>query len=741
MAYKGYVGEIPAGDGGANFDQNPGRVPITDLIDADGVITQDGLLQKEPGAVLFDRAGIAGTTGGAPYAQATLSGDRSWGMIGATLRGASIAFVPASTMTSNSPVGVGPSFKVELTVPAGGIAAGSCIVVSSHLFTIRPDSTVVCTDDVGNTYNIMIGGIWPPFGPVITRLFVALNVLALSAGQKITLSFDSMSMSLNHVAVGNQFTGITTLAATNRVQNEGFSDTAYVLYGSVMDLPSLLIAAGGLADTASTTVTPNYNFIKCGEATNGPGSTHSRGWQQYRIDLPDTSTVIVGLQDWRPNTSVQRIISTTLGGRIYKEVAGNLDAVLLVSGLSHTARPGRFVEGGQEAPGNNRKLFYFNGVDPVQVLSGDGAVTSAISKEAADWDPYWPLGGMIQRNHLAAWGNLNDPHRLYLSTVADHEDFQTNTGADVTLTYSCYPSVGDRLYSGAKHLGLLWLFKWPRGIFWLDDSDPDTTLWSLQMHTEALGCAPTPFGALTIDNDVMILSSTGYFHLLSAVQGGVVRASNLSMAMHHAKWLRDHINLSKLSQAISVWYPHKKWAIWGLPSTGSSINDLVLLFDFSDVNEAGELPRLFVSNRDNIDALALRLESDQIERPMLGEGGLVWLLDRDARNKDGSGYLGRYQTARTDFHHVEPRLAAREKIFDHLELVKTPTSGTLTVKVEIDGTLTKTLSFDLSKRRQRRRIDGSGYELSLICENEVADVNFLIERHLVLFREGEEGRI
>jgi hypothetical protein len=239
----------------------------------------------------------------------------------------------------------------------------------------------------------------------------------------------------------------------------------------------------------------------------------------------------------------------------------------------------------------------------------------------------------------------------------------------------------------------------------------------------------------------MFISAAGNFHLLSAVQGGVVRDSNLSMAMHHAKWLRDNVNRSKLSQVISVWYPDKKWAIWGLPSVGSSINDLVLLFDFSEVHEAGVLPRFFISHRDNIDALALRLESDQIDRPMLGEGGLVWLLDRDARNKDGSGYLGRYKTARTDFSHIEARFAAREKLFDHLEIVKTPTSGTLTVGVELDGTVTNTLNLDLSRRRQRHRIDGSGYELALICENEVTDVNFLIERHLVLFREGEEGRI
>lgn len=118
MAYKGYVGEIPAGEGGANFDQNPGRVPITDLIDADGVIVQDGLLQKEPGADLFGESGAK--------AQATLSAASRWGVAAVSLKGVTIALVSASTMTNAAAVGVGPTFKVELTIPAGGAGLPRC---------------------------------------------------------------------------------------------------------------------------------------------------------------------------------------------------------------------------------------------------------------------------------------------------------------------------------------------------------------------------------------------------------------------------------------------------------------------------------------------------------------------------------------------------------------------------------------------------------------------------------------
>lgn len=732
MAYKGYVGEIPAGEGGANFDKNVGRVPITDLINADGVIVEDGLLQKEPGAELFDETGLVGSA----RAQATLSTTREWAMVGVSLKGSGIAFVGASTMTDNSDVGTSPR-TVELTVPVGGIAAGSCIVVSSHLFTPRSDSSVSCEDDVANSYVEVSEKTGPN---VVTRIFVALNVSALTSGQKITLYFDVNSAGLSHVAIGNEFTGILTSSAIDKeASNSGSDATPYVLYGSLSTLPELLVAAGNVNEFTTVTVTADLGFTKCGEATNGPGGANNRGWQQYRIDT--TIKTIIGLQDWRPSSSVQRIITAALDGNIYKEVSGDLDSVTLVSGLSTTARPGKFVEGGQEAAGNNRKLFYFNGVDPIKVLSGDGATMATITLPAADWNPNWPRSGIIHSNRLAAWGNPNDPHRLYLSTASDHEDFQTNTGADPTRTYSVYPSIGDRLYSGAVHLALLWLFKWPVGIFWFDDSDPDPSIWEIKRHTDALGCAPSPYAALGIDNDIMFLSADGNFHLLSAVQGGVIRDSNLSMAMRHAGWLRENLNLSKLSQVISRWYPHKKWALWGLPSAGSSINDLVLLFDFSEVHQAGDLPRFFPSHRDNIDALALRLESDQIERPMIGEGGLVWLLDRAARTKETAGYLGRYQTARTDFRHLEPRLLAREKLFDHVEIVKTPTTGTLTLKIEIDGTVRKTLSFDLSRRRERQRIDGCGHELALIGENNVAGVNFKIERHLVFFREGEEGRI
>lgn len=61
MSYGGLVGSIPAGLGGLNLDLNLTRIPATDLQRAEGIVMEDGVWRKEPGADPFDTAGIVGT--------------------------------------------------------------------------------------------------------------------------------------------------------------------------------------------------------------------------------------------------------------------------------------------------------------------------------------------------------------------------------------------------------------------------------------------------------------------------------------------------------------------------------------------------------------------------------------------------------------------------------------------------------------------------------------------------------
>ena len=66
------------------------------------------------------------------------------------------------------------------------------------------------------------------------------------------------------------------------------------------------------------------------------------------------------------------------------------------------------VEGGAEVAGNNKKLFLFTRINPVQVLSGDGALMVAIALPPLDWTgSFQPGCGFIHQGYLWAAGNAN----------------------------------------------------------------------------------------------------------------------------------------------------------------------------------------------------------------------------------------------------------------------------------------------------------------------------------------------
>lgn len=543
-------------------------------------------------------------------------------------------------------------------------------------------------------------------------------------------------------AVAAEFSNVATPTAARSATTLVTSPTSLAVSTlPVATVPALLI--GSIATGPTVAVTPTGGWTTGDRADTTGGPPFLSGLLLYRVDT--TSPTIIALDDWRPTSVLQRIVTASLDGAVYKELGGDLDAVVLSSGLSVTARPGRFIEAGKEAAAQNRKLFYLNGTDAVRFLDGDAAtmtVLNGATQAAADWSgTNQPINGIVHRSRLILFGNLNDPHRLYFSTTTSHADFRTSGGADPARNYAVYPALGDRIYGAATYQGVPWFWKWPRGMFWFDDSDPDPTLWQIQQRTAAVGCAPSPYAVCPIDNDVLFMAADARFHLLSSLREGTLWDSDLSAALRLSPWIRANVNLSRLSQITSVWYPHKKRALFGVPSTTSLTNDLTLVFDFLESTVDNPLPRFFYSRRDAVDALALRLSADQIERPMLGEAGFVFLLDQDARNKGGAGYPGRYQTPHSDFRHIDPTLEGRKKIPAHLDLYCTPTSGTLTVTPVWDRVNQPPITFDLTKRRQRfSHMTGSFYEGSFIVDSSgLADADHKIHRLLLAFAEGDES--
>jgi len=418
---------------------------------------------------------------------------------------------------------------------------------------------------------------------------------------------------------------------------------------------------------------------------------------------------------------------------------GNLDATWLNYPLA-MVRPGRFVVGGKEDSSRPRKLFYLNGVDPIQVLAGDGSSAAPIAKPAADWGTTQdaskqPLNGIVHQDSLVIFGNLNDPHRIYWSTPADHEDFQTTAAPAVPyMSIRVASNIGRRLYGAAQYQGVLYLWKHPYGIFYVDDTPTDRLQWSYRVRSTALGCAPSPYAVLAVDDDVIFCDAEGHFHLLSAVASlGGTRDSDITRALGLHTWTQQNVNIGTLNTLVSVYDTATKTAWFGLRSAGASAqtpadNDLVIRWDFSLVPQGGPLrmttARMWVPN-----ALCLKhRDFTGRQTVLIAEYGNAWFVEpqtygrrtnRDfVANADSPrGVATRISIPELDYGDVQAGNRAVRKSFRALEMIAQGTENKnhpVAMTINVDSVYRQTLRYPQGPNRRRLQPlqCGDGYTLS-----------------------------
>ena len=499
------------------------------------------------------------------------------------------------------------------------------------------------------------------------------------------------------------------------------------------------------------------------------GLTFQNGmWQKEGGAVKFNSTVISGAPevkagiDWWPTATIQRQVVYTGDGILFKDDGSGTFSTTLKSGLPTDKNP-IFVEGGAEAAGNNRKLFCFIDGNAVQVLSGNGATTSDLATPPTDWaTTNQPTFGIPHKGRIWGRGNPNDPNRIYYSMASNHESY---TGAG-SGSISIFPGEGERLVGGVSWHGRLFLFKDPRGIYWVDDSSTTAADWEAKRLTNTIGCLTQNlireiqiFTQDGFKDDVVFFSASGGIHLLSAVQElGDAQSGSLSAILSLDRWLRDNLNLSQFAEGKSIWYDDAHELHFGVSGKAITVNNQRLTLDF-----LRSPPRFRYTNRDTCQAMWVRKDTDKIERPMIGDDvGFTWTLDQSARTKGGA-YIGDVQVRESDLSWVDPQLESIDKIFDWMEVHYLATGEwNLSVDVLIDGLLFETITFgmDASKvvqgetqlgswllgvskfgtstliSRRRRRLRGQGRRFAFRLYNEGDSQDFKIMKVIVGFRTG-----
>ena len=496
----------------------------------------------------------------------------------------------------------------------------------------------------------------------------------------------------------------------------------------------------------------NISFAS-GAISRDGGATHLNA-----TALTGTPTVI-GCWDWFPTPATQRTIALTSDGSAYKDTGGGVFGVTLASGkLWTSAAVPVFAEGGKEAAANNAKLFIFTGQEQVQILSADGATTADIAAgtRPADWATSFPYWGANHEGRMWGGGNTSHPHRAYFSTSTDFEDFTAAGSGSINV----FPGEGQRIVAGCSFRGLLVIWKFPRGIYAIDTSDPTTTNWRVIRIASTIGGAG-PRCFCVVEDDILFMDATGTFHLLSAVQEfGSLSSQAISRRIYFDEWMRRNINMSRLGNVRAVYYSARREAHFALSGLGSSVNNRRVIWDFNS-----ELPRARYNDFPVTEELFMRLDIETMARPAAGDNaGFVWLLDQTNRNSNNTAYTSAWQSAQLDL--VERQLAHRRKNGKFLELVITPLGNwNMSVSIYWDGVLSETIDFNQGSsgailaaaigdanafildtstlsggniQNKRRRITGSGKRIAI--RGSLSDINedFAISKFLLYYTAGSD---
>ena len=525
--------------------------------------------------------------------------------------------------------------------------------------------------------------------------------------------------------------------------------------GKVVEVPMM----GGLTGTKNQSTIHPDQLLQANNVSFASGALSKEGGAvKYNSTAIIGSPNIIAGHDWFPTDAVQRMIVVLSDGTIKKDSGAFTFPTTLASALTVANTVPMFVEGAKEAAANNRKLFIFTGKNAVQVLSGDGVTTTALLTPPADWSAAnQPVVGAIHEFRLWGAGNLNDPHRVYYSTTGNHEDMTGAGSGSITV----YPGEGEKIVGMISFKGLLLLWKYPKGLYYIDTTDPTIANWKVRVVSRATG-GVSPLGQVLIDNDIIYLDAAGNFQLVSAtLEFGNMAANNLSQKFQINSFLHDNVNLSRLQQIRAMYYGNRREVHFLLSSLNSTVNNRRMVIDFNMAE-----PRFRFSDRDTMDSIWLRMDIDNIQRPMIGDNaGFVWFLDQDTKSKAGAGYLGQFQTPQIDLSHLGPstnNLPTKRKQGQFLEVVAEPKGNwNLNVDIQWDGVTTQTVTFNMGTGgvglgtfvigtdtlggdtllNRKRRITGGGRRFSLIARNNGVGEDFSIDKFYLHFVPGDERLI
>lgn len=466
--------------------------------------------------------------------------------------------------------------------------------------------------------------------------------------------------------------------------------------GQIIPIP---IGHGGLDYRENQQDIPIQNLIKATNVSVHDGLVENAdGLVNQNTQISGSPAIVGGCEYW-PDPATQRIVVATSDGELIKYTSDLGTDTSLKTGLG-TNKLTTFCEGGQETTSADKHLFVFNGNDAVQVLDNDGVSTGDIAAPPADWTgSNQPVKGVIHNNRLYAIRG----HWLYGSDPTNHE---TMTGGNSVL-FNVYPGQGSELTNLVSIWGRLYLFKKPYGIYYLDDTNTDSTYWKVLQLSGKLGCA----GPRALDhgkNEVVFLSPDGMLHMLSAVDKySDAESSDITSILNLKRYVKNKINRGRLDRAVVIYNEEEQLVEVCVPSTSSSVNNRIIRIYVEDLQNPiatiQEYAGGYVESAWNVTdttSTAARVQYGSSD-------GYIADPDSDTAQVRGSDVTSHFQTSHTDFSFANQRYAYMNKNFDFIEVNYIATGNySINCNVYVDNKFKFTKSITLG-------VSGSVFQLGV----------------------------
>jgi hypothetical protein len=442
-------------------------------------------------------------------------------------------------------------------------------------------------------------------------------------------------------------------------------------FGLISDIPASDIPPNALIDARNIS-------LEKGLVEKAPGT--------LKYNASALSAGVVGLIEYRPDDAAKRIIAACSDGTIYRDTGDRLfgGGTAIASGLGTLTPNCQFLVAGQETIAADRKLFFFSeGINQLQVLAADGSTFADVATPASDWTGInYPKIGVLHRSRLWAFSR----QFAYASATGDHEDFVTGA-----IFQTIFPGEGGDIRGAFVFKGRLFVFKNEGFVYFLDDSDTNSSNWYWKKLASNFGLSG-PHAVLDALNDMLAGNTTGTVTSYSATQAfGDIESADVFRNAQMERWLRDNTSQAGLEFQHAIYFAEKKQAFFTYRSTYKTTNDMLVCIDVG----RGQ-PRISSWIKGSPQCLALKTDHYGVQRPMYGDAsGYVQLMDYEDRLEGGTAYEGSFQTAHTDFRFADPSLAHKQKHFDFLAVEFSPEGNwNVSCDVYMDGVFKETLNFE-----------------------------------------------